>query len=208
MNFEKLTAKSQEAIQQAQTLSVRLGHQEVDLDHCASALLEADGGLVPKLLERMGVAVEALRSSVLEELRRRPSVSGPGAEAGKVLITAGLQRALVSAEDEAKRLKDEYISVEHLWLAILEGSSRTSLGQVMQRFGIARDRFLAALTEVRGNQRVTSANPEDAYEALEKYGVDLVDQARAGRLDPVIGRDAEIRRVIRCCRARPRTTRC
>jgi ATP-dependent Clp protease ATP-binding subunit ClpB len=197
MNFEKLTAKSQEAIQQAQTLSVRLGHQEVDLDHCASALLEADGGLVPKLLERMGVAVEALRSSVLEELRRRPSVSGPGAEAGKVLITAGLQRALVSAEDEAKRLKDEYISVEHLWLAILEGSSRTSLGQVMQRFGIARDRFLAALTEVRGNQRVTSANPEDAYEALEKYGVDLVDQARAGRLDPVIGRDAEIRRVIR-----------
>jgi ATP-dependent Clp protease ATP-binding subunit ClpB len=197
MNFEKLTAKSQEAIQQAQTLSVRLGHQEVDLDHCASALLEADGGLVPKLLERMGVAVEALRSSVLEELRRRPSVSGPGAEAGKVLITAGLQRALVSAEDEAKRLKDEYISVEHLWLAILENSSRTSLGQVMQRFGIARDRFLAALTEVRGNQRVTSANPEDAYEALEKYGVDLVDQARAGRLDPVIGRDAEIRRVIR-----------
>jgi ATP-dependent Clp protease ATP-binding subunit ClpB len=197
MNLEKFTARSQEAIQNAQNLAVRLGHQEVDVDHCVVALVEADDGLVPRLLERMGVAVDGLRESLRAELGRRPAVSGPGAEPGKILITRPLQRALVSAEDEAKRLKDEYVSVEHLWLAIMEVAARTPLGGLLDRFGVVRDRFLPALTEVRGHQRVTSANPEDAYEALEKYGVDLVEQARAGQLDPVIGRDAEIRRVIR-----------
>ena len=197
MDINKLTQKSQEALQSAQTKALRFGHQETDVEHLLLALLEQPEGLIPRLLSRMDVPASTLVTEVERELSRRPSVSGPGAEAGKVYITQRLQKLFVTAEDEAKRLKDEYVSVEHLLLAILDEGSGTAAGRALAQFGVTRDRFLDALTAVRGNQRVTSAMPEAAYEALEKYGVDLVAQARRNKLDPVIGRDAEIRRVVR-----------
>ena len=197
MNMEKMTQKSQEAIAAAQTLAVRQGHQEVGVDHLGLALLEQESGLMPRLLERMGVEPEKIRSALARDLETRPSVSGPGIEAGKILITRALQQLLVAAGDEAKRLMDEYVSVEHLGIALIDSGEGSATGRLLAGDGVNRDRFLQALTAVRGNQRVTSVNPEESYEALEKYGIDLVSQARANKLDPVIGRDAEIRRVIR-----------
>jgi ATP-dependent Clp protease ATP-binding subunit ClpB len=197
MDINKLTQKSQEALQSAQTKALRYGNQEVDGEHLLLALLEQPEGLVPRLLARMEAPTEALKAEVERELSRRPKVSGPGAEAGKIYLTQRLQQILIRAEDEAKRLKDEYVSVEHLLLAMIEEGSSSPLGRMLAQLGITRDRFLSALTAVRGNQRVTSSMPEVAYEALEKYGVDLVSEARRNKLDPVIGRDAEIRRVIR-----------
>ncbi len=197
MDPNKLTVKTQEALQAAQNLALKRGHAEVDGEHLLLALLEQPGGLVSRLLEKLEVApanfVEALR----QELDRRPSVSGPGAEAGKVYVTQRLNRLLIKAEEEAKRLRDEYVSVEHLLLALLEEGSATAAGKLLKQFSLSRDRLLAALTQVRGNQRVTSPDPEGTYEALEKYGRDLVREVKKGKLDPVIGRDAEIRRVIR-----------
>ncbi len=192
-----MTQKSQEALQSAQTKALRYGHQEVDGEHLLLALLEQPEGLIPRLLSRMEAPTEALKAEVERELTRRPKVSGPGVEAGKIYLTQRLQQILIRAEDEAKRLKDEYVSVEHLLLAMVDEGSSSALGRILAQFGVTRDAFLAALTAVRGNQRVTSAMPEVAYEALEKYGVDLVAEARRNKLDPVIGRDAEIRRVIR-----------
>jgi ATP-dependent Clp protease ATP-binding subunit ClpB len=197
MDLSKLTQKSQEAIQEAQTLAVRYGHQGVDGEHVLLALLEQGEGLVPRLLHKMEAPVEPLVRELEKELERRPRVSGPGVEPGKVLVTPRVQELLVAAGDQARRLKDEYISVEHLFLAFLAEGSSTASGRILAQLGVTSDRFLAALTSVRGSQRVTSANPEVAYEALEKYGIDLVAQARSGKLDPVIGRDSEIRRVIR-----------
>ena len=197
MDINKLTQKSQEALQSAQTKALRYGHQEVDGEHLLLALLEQPEGLVPRLLARMEAPTEALKNEVERELSRRPKVSGPGVEAGKIYLTQRLQQILLRAEDEAKRLKDEYVSVEHLLLAMIEEGSSSPLGRLLASFNITRNAFLAVLTAVRGNQRVTSAMPEVAYEALEKYGTDLVSEARRNKLDPVIGRDAEIRRVIR-----------
>jgi ATP-dependent Clp protease ATP-binding subunit ClpB len=197
MDMNRMTQKSQEALQSAQTKALRYGHQEVDGEHLLLALLEQPEGLIPRLLGRMEVPTETLKAEVGSDLSRRPRVSGPGVEAGKIYLTKSLQQILVRAEDEAKRLKDEYVSVEHLLLAMIDEGSSSSLGRRLAQFKITRDAFLAALTAVRGNQRVTSAMPEVAYEALEKYGVDLVSEARRNKLDPVIGRDAEIRRVIR-----------
>ncbi|GLY68837.1 ATP-dependent chaperone ClpB [Amycolatopsis taiwanensis] len=189
MDANRLTEKSQEALREAQSVATRLGHSEVDGDHLLFALLSQDG-LVPRLVERAGVDLGALRSAVERKLARRPKVSGPGAQPGQVLVSQRVAQILDAAEREAKRLKDEYVSVEHLMLALIDQDS------FLPRHGVTRDGFLTALTSVRGHQRVTSATPEGAYEALEKYGRDLVVEARAGRLDPVIGRDAEIRRVI------------
>lgn len=197
MTLDKLTQKSREAVQAAQTLAIRMGHQEVDIDHLGLALLEQEGGLMTRLFERSGIDPAGIRSSLEADLKSRPSVSGPGSEAGKIMITQALQGLLVKAGDEAKRLMDEYISVEHLGLALVDSGDTSATGRLMNQFGLTRDRLLKALTAVRGNQRVTSDDPEASYEALEKYGVDLVAQARANTLDPVIGRDAEIRRTIR-----------
>ncbi len=194
MDINRMTQKSQEALQSAQTKALRYGHQEVDGEHLLLTLLEQPEGLVPRLLARMEASTEALKAEVERELSRRPKVSGPGVEAGKIYLTQRLQQILVRAEDEAKRLKDEYVSVEHLLLAMIDDGA---LGKLLAGFHVTRDAFLSVLTAVRGNQRVTSAMPEVAYEALEKYGVDLVSQARRNKLDPVIGPDAEIRRVIR-----------
>ncbi|MEE8558336.1 MAG: ATP-dependent chaperone ClpB [Myxococcota bacterium] len=197
MDLSRFTEKSQEAMQAAQAIAVRHGHREVDGEHLLLALLDQDSGLVRRLFQKMDVPVEPFRTRLQAEIERLPRVSGPGAEPGKVFITQRLQRLVVNASDQATRLKDEYVSVEHLLLAFLEEGASTPSGQVFGEFQVTPDRFLEALTEVRGNQRVTSTNPEATYEALEKYGRDLVAAARDGKLDPVIGRDEEIRRVIR-----------
>ena len=197
MDTNRLTEKSQEALQAAQTKAIRHGHVEVDGEHLLLALVEQADGLVPRLLQRMDVPVDALRSRIEQELARKPRVSGPGAEAGKVYVTQRLSKLLVKAEDEAAHLKDEYVSVEHIFLAFVEEGSSTAAGRILQEFHITRELFLKTLIAVRGHQRVTSATPETTYEALQKYGRDLVQEARSNKLDPVIGRDAEIRRVIR-----------
>jgi ATP-dependent Clp protease ATP-binding subunit ClpB len=197
MDANRLTQKSQEAISQAQVKATRYGHVEVDAEHLLAALLEQQDGLLPRLLQRMNVAPDQILRRVEQELERRPRVAGPGAAAGQVYITQRLNQILVKADDEARRLKDEYVSVEHIVLAIIEEGAATAAGRILQEAGVTRDAFLKALTDVRGNQRVTSATPESTYEALERYGRDLVDEARRGKLDPVIGRDAEIRRVVR-----------
>ncbi|HEY9313473.1 ATP-dependent chaperone ClpB, partial [Williamsia sp.] len=195
MDTGSLTEKSREALQEAQNVATRMGHTEVDGEHLLLALVDQQDGLVPRLLEQAGANVDALRSDLDRELSRRPKVSGPGATPGQVMITQRLAKLLDAAEREAKRLKDSYVSVEHLVMALSEEGSASAAGRVLASHGVTRDAFLTALTKVRGNQRVTSATPEGAYEALEKYGRDLVSEGRAGKLDPVIGRDAEIRRV-------------
>jgi ATP-dependent Clp protease ATP-binding subunit ClpB len=197
MDLSKLTQKSQAALAAAQSDALGRGHQEVDVEHLALALLADEDGLAPRLLARAGVEPAPIVAELERELARRPRLSGPGVEPGKVFLTPRLARALEAAHAEAKRLKDEYVSVEHLLLAVVDESPAGPAAAALRGAGVARDRLLRALTAVRGGQRVTSAEPEAAYEALEKYGVDLVAQARAGKLDPVIGRDAEIRRVVR-----------
>ncbi|GHS88763.1 chaperone protein ClpB [Actinomycetota bacterium] len=196
MDLNRLTQKSQEALHDAQTKALRFGHQEVDGEHLLLALLEQDDGLVAPLLARTGVDVDRLRADLTAELDRRPRVTGPGVEPGKVYVTQRLNRVLEAAEKEARRLKDEYVSVEHLVIALLEEGSGSAAGRVLAQHGVTRDSFLSTLTAVRGSQRVTSATPEGTYEALSKYGRDLVADAAAGRLEPVIGRDSEIRRTV------------
>jgi ATP-dependent Clp protease ATP-binding subunit ClpB len=197
MDLNRLTQKSQESLATAQTRAAERGHQQVDVEHLLAALLAQPDGLVSRLLGRLEIVPAQVAESVETELARRPQVSGAGAEPGKVYITPRLQKLLGAAEGEAKRLKDEYVSVEHLMLAMLDERPAGASAKLLDQAGLTRERFLQALTAVRGSQRVTSAEPEAAYEALEKYGVDLVQQARSGKLDPVIGRDAEIRRVVR-----------
>ncbi|KMO74752.1 MULTISPECIES: ATP-dependent chaperone ClpB [Mycolicibacterium] len=196
MDVNRLTQKSQEALQQAQNIATRMGHTEVDGEHLLAALIDQPEGLVPRLLSAADVDVAALRADLQRELERRPKVSGPGATPGQVSVTPRLARVLEAAEREAKRLKDDYVSVEHLVIALAEEGTSTAAGRILASHNVTRDSFLSALTRVRGNQRVTSATPEGSYEALEKYGRDLVVEAQSGKLDPVIGRDAEIRRVI------------
>lgn len=197
MDLQRLTQKSQEALMDAQNEALRRGHQGTEPEHLLLALLLPEQGLIPRLLERAGVSVPGLLQETEKDLARRPRVSGSGVEAGKIYLTPRLSKLLVEAEDEAKRMKDDYVSVEHLFLRLLEEGDSTGAGHILRTFRVDRDRFLAALAEVRGNQRVTGSTPEETYDALEKYGQDLVRLARENRLDPVIGRDEEIRRVIR-----------
>ena len=197
MDFNKLTLKSQEALAEAQNKAVTHGHIEVDGEHLLWALLDQTDGLVPRLLARMTIRPEQIKKEIEAEFNRRPHVSGPGVEQGKIVISQRLSRILVAAEQEAKRLKDEYVSVEHLLIALVAEGDKFPSGKILKQAGIEREKFLAILTDVRGNQRVTSANPEVSYEALEKYGRDLVKLAKNDKLDPVIGRDDDIRRTIR-----------
>ncbi|BBY48086.1 chaperone protein ClpB [Mycolicibacterium arabiense] len=196
MDINKLTQKSQEALADAQSIATRMGHTEVDGEHLLMALIDQPEGLVPRLLDQTGADTAALRADLERELNRRPKVNGPGATPGQVSVTRRLAGLLDAAEREAKRLKDEYVSVEHLVIALAEEGTASAAGRILASHNVTRDSFLTVLAKVRGNQRVTSATPEGAYEALEKYGRDLVSEGRAGKLDPVIGRDAEIRRVI------------
>jgi ATP-dependent Clp protease ATP-binding subunit ClpB len=196
MDPNRLTVKTQEALHDAQTRALRYGHTELDTDHLLLALLEQPEGLIPRLLVRAEADTGALRNALERALEARPSVSGPGASGRQPTISRGLSQVLDEAEKEAERLKDDYVSVEHVLLAMLGSGQAGNAGALLKVQGVQRERLLEILAEVRGAQRVTSATPEATYEALEKYGVDLVAAARSGRLDPVIGRDAEIRRVI------------
>jgi ATP-dependent Clp protease ATP-binding subunit ClpB len=197
MDLGKFTQKSQQAVAEAQAVAIRLGHQQVDADHLFRALVDQENGLVPRLLERAGYDVRALTAALDQELGKMPRVSGPGAQPGQIYVTQRMNEVMLAAQDLAKKMQDEYVSVEHVLLAILEKPGTGPSAVVLRQFGLTKDRILAVLAEVRGNQRVTSDNPEETYDALKKYGRDLVDDARKGRLDPVIGRDSEIRRCIR-----------
>ncbi|HWF25091.1 MAG TPA: ATP-dependent chaperone ClpB [Solirubrobacteraceae bacterium] len=196
MDANRLTQKSQEALHDAQTKALRFGQTEVEPEHLLLALLEQPDGLIPLLLVRAEVDFDALRAAAERAIAALPRVTGSGAGAGQVYVSRALSSVLDDAEKEAQRLKDEYVSVEHILLAMIASGTRTAVGRILREHGVTRERFLEVLTSVRGSQRVTSATPESAYEALEKYGIDLVVAARTGKLDPVIGRDAEIRRVI------------
>ncbi|MGI6679156.1 MAG: ATP-dependent chaperone ClpB [Dehalobacterium sp.] len=197
MDLNRLTQKSMEALQQAETKALKYGNTEIDIEHLVMALLEQDGGLVPRILTSMDIVPENFKREVEKVLESKPRVSGPGREPGKIYVSSTVNTVLVKAEEEAKRMKDEYVSVEHIFLTIIDEAGNSRLGKVLQTFHITRNKFLQALTGIRGNQRVTSATPEDTYEALTKYGTELVSEARNNKLDPVIGRDGEIRHVIR-----------
>ncbi|HEY9231306.1 MAG TPA: ATP-dependent chaperone ClpB [Blastocatellia bacterium] len=194
MDINRFTEKAAEAVRAAQTLATRYGNQQIEVEHLLLALLEQQGGLVPSVLTRAGVNVEPLVEAVAREVDRMPKVSGPSGPVDQVYITARLNKIFVAAEDEAKKLKDDYISVEHLLLATIDEGGAAA--RALKTAGATRDRIEKALVEVRGHQRITSQNPEATYEALERYGRDLTKAAAQGKLDPVIGRDDEIRRVV------------
>jgi ATP-dependent Clp protease ATP-binding subunit ClpB len=194
MDINRFTEKLQEAIRAAQTKAVRYGHQQIEVEHLLAALLEQEGGLAPSILLKAGLAVDSFLRRLDAELDRMPKVSGPSGAPDQVYVTARLNRLLTASEDEARALKDEYISVEHILLAALDDHG--AAGRMLKEFGLTRERLMQALREIRGSQRVTSQNPEVTYEALERYGRDLTKLASQNKLDPVIGRDEEIRRVI------------
>lgn len=194
MNFDKLTEKAQESVSLAQEIAIRMSHQQVDGEHLHLALLTQEEGLIPRLITFMGENAELVTKDVEKELGKVPAVYGAGAST--VYASRRLNEIFLHAEDEARKFKDEYVSVEHIYLALLK-ERNTPSEEVFRRYNINRERFLAALEKVRSNQRVTSKNPEGTYEALARFGRDLVDLAGKGKLDPVIGRDSEIRRVIR-----------
>src|SRR5262245_15592712 len=187
MDINRFTEKAQEANQGA----FRMGHQQMDVEHLLLTLLKQEPGLAVSILRKCDVNTESLKDRIQRELEKLPRVSGAG---DQVYLSGRLNRLLATAEDEAKRFKDDYVSVEHLLLAMLADSG--SAGRALKDAGVTRDRLMKALQEVRGHQRVTTQNPEGTYEALERYGRDLTQLARQGKLDPVIGRDEEIRRVI------------
>ncbi|WP_300710296.1 ATP-dependent chaperone ClpB [uncultured Desulfovibrio sp.] len=197
MDINKFTDKAREAVSEAQSIAAGMGHQETDVEHLALALVRQENGIVPRILEQMGVQTRALAVGMEEALRKRPSVSGPGMDPSKIMITQGLAKVLGDAEKEARRMKDEYVSVDHLFLALTDVPPSSSLGNLFKEYNLSRANFGKAMEELRGGARVTSATPEDTFEALSKYARDLVEAAREGKMDPVIGRDAEIRRVIR-----------
>jgi len=196
MNLNQFTQKSLEAVQSAQSVAVENGNQQVGQPHLLLALLQQEEGLIGQLMGRMGVPMDSFTSAVTGAVGALPKVSGGGREADKIYISQSLDQALNAAKQQADRMRDDFVSVEHLFLGLLQ-NAESSLKQLFKTFDITEQRFLTALKEVRGNQRVTSDNPEETYDVLQKYGQDLVERARAQKLDPVIGRDQEIRNVIR-----------
>ena len=196
MNMNRFTQKSLAAIQGAQDLAVEYGQQQIEQQHLLLALIADAEGFVPQLLTAMGMTVPSFEAAVKAEVNKLPKVSGSGREADKVYVAQDVDRALKSAEQAAQSMKDEYISVEHLFLGLLDAAN-SSLKELFRTYNVTREKVMQALASVRGNQRVTSDNPEETYDALKKYGTDLVERARQNKLDPVIGRDDEIRNVIR-----------
>ena len=191
MNIQKFTQKSMEAVQDCEKLAYEYGNQEIEQEHLLVALLQQENGLIPQMIEKMEIQLEHFKENATRRLEARTKVSG-----GQVFVGKDLNQVLIHAEDEAKAMGDEYVSVEHLFLALLRYPNR-AIKDLFHEYGITRDRFLQALSTVRGNQRVTTDNPEATYDTLEKYGYDMVERAREQKLDPVIGRDAEIRNVVR-----------
>ena len=191
MNINKFTQKSIEAVNQCEKIAYDYGHQEIDQEHFLYSLLTIDDSLIASLLEKMGINKETFLSQVQELLNKKPKVSG-----GQVYMSNDLNQVLLHGEDEMKAMKDEYVSVEHLFLAMIKHPNK-AIKELFRAYGITRDRFLQVLSQIRGGQKVTSDNPEETYDSLEKYGYDLVKRAREQKLDPVIGRDSEIRNVVR-----------
>jgi len=191
MNISKFTQNSTQALQNSEKLAYDFGNQEIDQEHLLYALLELDQSLILKMIEKMEIDPARFKASLKALIERRPKVQG-----GEHYISQSLNQALLHGEDEAKRMGDEYVSVEHLFLAVMDNANK-AVKELFREYGIDRNRFLQALSSVRGNQRVTSDNPEATYDSLGKYGVDLVERASQQKLDPVIGRDSEIRNVIR-----------
>ena len=191
MNINKFTQKSMQAIQDCEKTAMEYGNQEIEQEHLLYALLTQEDGLIPKLIEKMSLSPEQLKDMTEQAIAKRPKVQG-----GNPYVGQYLNQALVHAEDEAKAMKDEYVSVEHIFLAMLRYQNK-EIKEITKQMGISREGFLQALSTVRGNQRVTSDNPEDTYDTLNKYAVDLVERAREQKMDPVIGRDSEIRHVVR-----------
>jgi len=197
MDSSKFTKKSQSALSVAQDLAVQYSHQAVDSPHMLMALISDKDGMIIRVLEKCGVRIEFLREALDKQLQKIPHITGSGYDPSKIYLTQKLSACLIAAEKESKHLKDEYVSVEHIFLSLLKGDGGKMMTKFLQSFQITEHSVLEALTEIRGNQRVVSADPEQTYEALKRYGVDLVQFAQSGKLDPVIGRDQEIRRVIR-----------
>ncbi len=196
MDINKLTQKSQEALKQAQSLALSMNHQEADVEHLALSLIEQEQGFVARILERMNKDVKDISLSIHNVLKKRASVTGGGTDLGKIMVSQRLARIINQAQELAKKLNDEYISVEHLFAECLQDNS-SGFGKIAKEFNLNTENFMEAMLALRGPHRVTSANPEDSYEALNKYGRNLVEAASKGKLDPVIGRDNEIRRIIR-----------
>ncbi|MBI3994340.1 MAG: AAA family ATPase, partial [Nitrospirae bacterium] len=192
MQFDRLTIKAQEAVLEAQKTAEQHQHQQLDAEHLLSALLSQAEGVTLPLLKKLGIDPEILRKELLQNLKDRPRVTGGGL--GQLYATPQLNQVFDRAQAEASQLRDDYISVEHLILGLLAGDGPAA--QLLRRHGVTKDRVLAALVTIRGSQRVTDQNPEDKYQALTRYSRNLTDLARRGKLDPVIGRDDEIRRVI------------
>ena len=196
MNIEQMTQKTREALQAAQRIAVEYSNNAVEQEHLLAALAQQQDGLIPQMLQTLGVDANAFAQAALQKVEALPRVTGSGRDPEKIYISSDLDRALNAAEQQAKQMKDEYISVEHVFLGILQRPGKVA-NEIFKMFGITAEKFMQQLSAVRGNQRVTSDNPEDTYNALKKYGQDLVEMARANKLDPVIGRDSEIRNVIR-----------
>ena len=196
MNIEQMTQKTREALQAAQRIAVEYSNNAVEQEHLLAALAQQQDGLIPQMLQTLGVDANAFAQAALQKVEVLPRVTGSGRDPEKIYISSDLDRALNAAEQQAKQMKDEYISVEHVFLGILQRPGKAA-NEIFKMFGITTEKFMQQLSAVRGNQRVTSDNPEDTYNALKKYGQDLVEMARANKLDPVIGRDSEIRNVIR-----------
>ena len=196
MNIEQMTQKTREALQAAQRIAVEYSNNAVEQEHLLAALAQQQDGLIPQMLQTLGVDANAFAQAALQKVETLPRVTGSGRDPEKIYISSDLDRALNAAEQQAKQMKDEYISVEHVFLGILQRPGKAA-NEIFKMFGITNEKFMQQLSAVRGNQRVTSDNPEDTYNALKKYGQDLVEMARANKLDPVIGRDSEIRNVIR-----------
>ena len=196
MNIEQMTQKTREALQAAQRIAVEYSNNAVEQEHLLAALAQQQDGLIPQMLQTLGVDANAFANAALQKVEALPRVTGSGRDPEKIYISGDLDRALNAAEQQAKQMKDEYISVEHVFLGILQRPGKVA-SEIFKTFGITTEKFMQTLSMVRGNQRVTSDNPEDTYNALKKYGQDLVEMARANKLDPVIGRDSEIRNVIR-----------
>ena len=196
MNIEQMTQKTREALQAAQRIAVEYSNNAVEQEHLLAALAQQQDGLIPQMLQTLGVDANAFANAALQKVEALPRVTGSGRDPEKIYISGDLDRALNAAEQQAKQMKDEYISVEHVFLGILQRPGKAA-SEIFKTFGITTEKFMQTLSTVRGNQRVTSDNPEDTYNALKKYGQDLVEMARANKLDPVIGRDSEIRNVIR-----------
>lgn len=197
MNIEKLTIKVQQSLNDSQSIAIRFNHQQIDILHLFSALVNQEDGLIPSIFERMNISLKSLKEEIRSQLDRLPKVLGEGAQSSGVYATRRIEEIFLKAEDIAEEFKDSYISVEHVMLAIMDIDYNGAVGRILSKFNINKKIFLSELSMVRGNQKVEGQDPEETYDALNKYGINLVEEAKKHKLDPVVGRDEEIRRTIR-----------